>query len=64
MASIETKCNKCKHDIQLKAQDLLTYTDKCIEAQYFKCERCKEIHITSVIDDHINKLEDSKQCQR
>ena len=64
MASIETKCNKCKHDIQLKAQDILTYKDKYIEAQYFQCERCKEVHITKVIDNHIKKLEDSKQCQR
>ena len=53
---IKIVCEKCNHEFTLKAQDILEYKYKDIEAQYFKCEKCKWIHITMVNDNFINNL--------
>lgn len=51
---VNTFCNNCSHEFSLKAQDILQYKFKDIEAQYFKCEACGEIYITRVNDTFIN----------
>ncbi len=51
---VNTFCDNCGHEFSLKAQDILQYKFKDIEAQYFKCEACGEIYITRVNDTFIN----------
>lgn len=53
---VNTFCDNCGHGFNLKAQDILGYKYKDIEAQYFKCEACGEIYITMVNDKFLNNL--------